>query len=1303
MSFQKFTNCYPLIKTLRWELKPIWQTMEYIKKEAWILWDDTKREENYKKIKPILDKLHNDFIEQSLSKSTISWSDFFVFYTKYKKKLQTKTSIDKKELENIEKEFENLKKDMRKQVWNLYVGTANERKIRYTDEKWKELLKENWFQILTEAWIQKVLKQIYKYDENVLNVINDFDGFWTYFGGFNINRENYYTTDGKSTEIAFRIVDQNLLTFCNNISLQEKIEQIWLNDDEKQIFDTAFYNQCLTQEWINTYNYILGGEIDENGKRISDGINQRVNQYNQKNKIKIPQMTILYKQIGSLQMKWKIFESIDDDEVLYKIIDEYLIFCDTRLPCIQKTISDFFSSLDDLDKIWISEANLSRISNKFFSSRSTIKDTWCKLGIFKTTKDRETKEEKTILPKYISLENLKQILENTRIEDQGQIEEEKRIYLFKKELEEKRNGEDNNWLFFIQLFQEYRTNIFDENNEENKLFWYEKSKEDLIKIQNSFDKNNQEHKTIIKNFADKSIEVLRFIKIFRVDTSKRVEEISDFNKEIDVLIQDFDVTRFYDLIRNYLTKKPFSIEKMKLNFDCSTLLAWRDKNKETQNHSVILKDESGFYIAIMRKDKNNLFEEEKNSILFKTKWNEETIQKMEYKFFPDVSKMIPKCSTQLKKVKEFFKNWWNEIRIFDKKTFDKEIYINDMIYKLNNKLYDKKNTNNYFISYDKDDKKDYIKQFQKDYLRLSSDETWYKRALTTRINFCKIFVSSYKSTSVFDYSKLKESTKYNSLDEFYEELDNVWYKLSRTNLNKQELMKSVESGQIYLFQISSKDFTKKNKDSKQDLQTIYWTNMLSGNSTIKLNGWAEIFFRPPSIKDKKIKKLKIENTQAIENKRYTEEKILFHCPITLNFWSKKITKFNDYTNDYIKQSDVNIIGIDRWEKHLNFYSVINPQGEILEQGTLNIFETKYKDKDGNEKIKVVDYEKLLSDKAGERLSARQNRETIGKIKELKEWYISQVVKKIADLVLKYNAVVVLENLNSGFKNSRKKIEQSVYQNLEVALAKKLSFLVDKNKKTWEIWSVTNAYQLLEEIKQYSRPSDSRGWWYIEWRSQIWVMFYTRANYTSTTDPITGWRKTIYLKKWNVEDMKKGIEESFAEIGFDNSKQAYFIKYSKRTLWSNVERRRWTKNNHWERIVKKYNPTQEFDKLLEKNWITKNTAILEQIKNKSDMSSSFFGGLLWIIDLIMQIRNSDTEKNDVILSCVEDKNWKKFDSREYYKMTDQEKTNTVKLPTSWDANGAYNIARKGLMMVERIKKWETTLYISDIDRDSFSQK
>lgn len=73
-------------------------------------------------------------------------------------------------------------------------------------------------------------------------------------------------------------------------------------------------------------------------------------------------------------------------------------------------------------------------------------------------------------------------------------------------------------------------------------------------------------------------------------------------------------------------------------------------------------------------------------------------------------------------------------------------------------------------------------------------------------------------------------------------------------------------------------------------------------------------------------------------------------------------------------------------------------GKLVKQGTLNL-------------INGVDYEQKLKEKADSRLQARQNRDTIEKIADLKEGYISQVVKKLTDLMLEYNAVIVFEDLN----------------------------------------------------------------------------------------------------------------------------------------------------------------------------------------------------------------------------------------------------------------------------------------------------
>jgi CRISPR-associated protein Cpf1 len=219
--------------------------------------------------------------------------------------------------------------------------------------------------------------------------------------------------------------------------------------------------------------------------------------------------------------------------------------------------------------------------------------------------------------------------------------------------------------------------------------------------------------------------------------------------------------------------------------------------------------------------------------------------------------------------------------------------------------------------------------------------------------------------------------------------------------------------------------------------------MFTPHSNIKLNGEAEIFFRPASLHQQEQivaktghyigKRNRKDNPKALKNGRYIKDRFLFHCPVTLHFGTKAEGKFNQRLNQhFVKNLDkMHIIGVDRGEKHLNFYSVIDMQGKLVEQGTLNV-------------VNGVDYETLLSARAGERKNARQNRDTIGSIKDLKDGYISQVVHQLTDLVLKYNAIIVLEDLNGGFKIGRQKIEKSVYQKLELALAKKFSYLVLKD-------------------------------------------------------------------------------------------------------------------------------------------------------------------------------------------------------------------------------------------------------------------
>ena len=81
------------------------------------------------------------------------------------------------------------------------------------------------------------------------------------------------------------------------------------------------------------------------------------------------------------------------------------------------------------------------------------------------------------------------------------------------------------------------------------------------------------------------------------------------------------------------------------------------------------------------------------------------------------------------------------------------------------------------------------------------------------------------------------------------------------------------------------------------------------------------------------------------------------------------------------------------------------------------------------KVDYVDYKLLLEYKERKRLLQRQSWKEVEQIKDLKKWYISALVRKIADLIIKHNAIVIFEDLNFRFKQIRGWIEKSIYQQL----------------------------------------------------------------------------------------------------------------------------------------------------------------------------------------------------------------------------------------------------------------------------------
>ncbi len=115
-NFSEFTGQYEISKTLRFELKPQWKTLDNLQRDNVII-KDREVQENYNKIKQYLDSLHILFVEKSLENIDLSLlEDFNKNYLELKK-----DSKDKKNKIN----FEKISKDLRKELVSFFDSQWN--------------------------------------------------------------------------------------------------------------------------------------------------------------------------------------------------------------------------------------------------------------------------------------------------------------------------------------------------------------------------------------------------------------------------------------------------------------------------------------------------------------------------------------------------------------------------------------------------------------------------------------------------------------------------------------------------------------------------------------------------------------------------------------------------------------------------------------------------------------------------------------------------------------------------------------------------------------------------------------------------------------------------------------------------------------------------------------------------------------------------------------------------------------------------------------------------------------------------
>jgi hypothetical protein len=1271
--FDSFTNKYSLSKTLRFELIPIGNTQRMLQENK-VFQIDESRKDAYEKTKPYLDRLHREFIIEALKEVQLKG---IVEYSETLKEFMS----DKKD-----KPLQNQIKEQRKKLREQVVSFFDVEGKRWAREKYSHLkIKKKDLEILFEEQIFGILKDrfgneketklVNKESGEIVSIFDGWKGFTGYFTKFFETRRNFYKSDGTSTALATRIIDQNLDRFLDNIEtfrlIKNKIDPTEVENSFKfksgDVFSTDFYNKCLLQDGIDTYNDFLGGQVLDNGEKIK-GINELINKYRQDNKgEKMPFLKKLEKQI--LSGKEKFIDEIDSPEKFLEVLSSFHESAISKTKVIRTLLSDFLKHSEkyNLSGIFLSKEALNTIAYKWTNDPDSFNE-----NLYLTLKGKriisssaKKKDGDYSFPEFISLELVKESLTQKNSE----------IRFWKDRFYEERSGtttinvSTELWQQFLNIFElEFEAHfkrIITSNQtgtmHEEGYDFFEPRLRDLLNDLNI----SQDSKAIIKDFADEVLHIYQMAKYFALEKKRawvgdNYDLDSEFYHHSDYGFKDNfyenayeEIVQPYNKIRNYLTKKPYSEEKWKLNFGNPTLANGWDKNKEADNTAIILRKDHKYYLGVMKKGKNQIFVD-RNRSQFQSDKNNDYYEKLVYKLFPDPSKMMPKVCFSMKGL-EYFKPSEEILRIYQDKEFKK-------------------------------------------------GDTFSVKSMQQLIAFYIECLSSYGGWKNYEFKFLKSPHEYKgNIGEFYADVSKSGYKLWFENVSDEYIHEKNQSGDLFLFQIYNKDFSNK-ATGKKNLHTLYFEELFSqanidSNFAFKLNGQAELFYRPKSLESVEEKRNFIR--KIVNKKRYTEDKIFFHVPITLNRVPDGEYRFNVELNDFLaKTNNINVIGIDRGEKHLVYYSVIDARGKILESGSLNT-------------INKVDYHQKLESKAEAREQSRRDWQDVEGIKDLKIGYISQVVRKIADLAIKHNAIIVMEDLNMRFKQIRGGIEKSAYQQLEKALIEKLCFLVNKNEtQSKKAGHLLNAYQLTAPFETFKDMGKQTG-----------VIFYTQAAYTSKIDPLTGWRPNIYLKYSNASQAKADILK-FTDIRFNLEKDRFEFTYDikdfstakefpDKTVWticSNVERFRWDRklNGNKGGYVHYKDMTQELKALVLEFKIDISSDLKEQMKNidtEKKENIKFFRDLVFYFGLICQIRNTQQElegnENDFILSPVEPF----FDSRKHKDFGED-------LPQNGDDNGAYNIARKGIIILQRIseysKKFGNTdklswadLFISNTEWDNFS--
>lgn len=778
----------------------------------------------------------------------------------------------------------------------------------------------------------------------------------------------------------------------------------------------------------------------------------------------------------------------------------------------------------------------------------------------------------------------------------------------------------------------------------------------------------------VNKFMTALNEFWRIASVIAVPDDSVATDVEFYNVYKEILEKISLINSAYNIVQTFVKHRPADIsKKFRLTFDYPTFMDGWDVDKIMNNEygAAMFRKENRLYIGVTNKQSIPDFKD-----IRPAKDGEEIFQFVVYKQFGNPSNQLP----------HMFKSSAPDdvAKIFANKKSDTAFSDADM----------------------------------------TKIVEYYKKCLLER----------YSDTYHFNFS---ETSEYKNINDFYKEVAESMYKISFVDVPASQIDEWIDDKKIFMFIVHTKDYQSGAHGTKE-LFTMFLEALFSEdnlkNDVIRLNGQSSIFMRSKVIKNPYIHKAgsvllnkrdksgypipnnvytslfdylngkksksdlseeelsyldrinyKTGSYDIVKDRRYASDKFIVNIPMTMNKGCRVTDKeFNAYVRrEYNLNPDEHLMGIDRGERNMIYVTVVDHKGKTVEQKSLNIL-------DG------YDYQMKLTQLEKERRDNQKKWKPAGQIKHFKEGYVGKAVHEICRLMLKYNAIIVMESLNKKFMTRRSaSFGSAVYSQFQKALLNKLSYLVLKDRNPLEEGGILNGYQFAsspdkieEQPVQYGR-----------------VLFVT-AGYTSSIDPVTGFVSLFSFNEYedsnekakkftNGFDIIRVNEENVAELFFSYDKFKTSEKWTNKTWHCIIKGERIIPHKNQNTGFWEYHNEdmrEELDGLFEKYGKklaagTDIKALMGDIRKENPEIDKEF---VFLMKKVFRLRNFNRETGeDYIISPAVDSYGETFDSRD-------SRNAEIGRPVNGDSNGSRNIALKGLMSLKSITETEKFHSVSNAD-------